>query len=663
MQPSPKLGILAGGGDLPSRIVQSCRETGREFFLVAFEGQTNPDIVTDHVEHAWVRLGAAGTTLKHLRAAGVKELVMAGPIKRPSLKDLRPDLWATKFFAASGAASLGDDGLLSALVKALEAEGFAVVGVDDLLPDILAPAGVYSDISPSETEWSDIEAARDAALALGAEDKGQGVIAFQGEILAREDEDGTDSMLQRVSDLPGRAQGGVLVKVCKPGQETRADLPTIGVHTVEAAFRAGLQGVAVQAGKALVVDIDGVKAAADRHGLFVVGIEASSPLIYLIAGEASGDVLGARVMDQLKDKNSAVRFAGIGGPKMAEQGLASLFPMDELALMGLTEILPHIPKLLKRINQTVQDIQERKPDLLLTIDAPGFCFRVARKISGKGIKRVHYVAPSVWAWKPGRAKRVAQFLDHLLTLLPFEPPYFEREGLPATFVGHSVVEGGADNGDGEGFRKRHGFSKEDVLLVLLPGSRRGEVDRLMGVFCQTALNIAKTHPRLKIVIPTLESRSRQIRKILETLSIDALVLEGDAEKYDAFAAADVALAASGTVALELAMAGTPSIIGYRVNALTAWLVRRLIKTPYVNLVNVVLKREAVPEFLQERCRADLLSTALIELLDDENRALAQTKAAAEALKELGKGGPSPSGRAADALLTLLQENRHEHGHK
>lgn len=659
MQPKPKtkLGILAGRGELPARIIKSCQETGRDFFIIAFEAQTDSGLIPEGAEHAWVRLGAAGTAIKHLRQAGVKELVMAGAIKRPGLKDLRPDLWATKFFATSGAASLGDDGLLKALIRALEGEGFSIVGIDDLLPDIIAPVGVYGKVSPDGEAQTNIALARNAALTIGTEDIGQGAVAAQGRVLIREDAEGTDAMLGHIETLSGRERGGVLVKVCKPGQETRADLPTIGVHTVKAAAMAKLDGIAVEAGRALVVDMDGVIAEADRYGLFVVGIEISSPLIYLIAGEASGDILGARLMASLREKNGAVRFAGIGGPKMTWQGMKSLFPMDELSLMGLAEIIPHIPKLLRRIKQTADDIGARKPDVLVTIDAPGFCFRVAKKLTGKGIKRVHYVAPSVWAWKPGRAKKVAAFLDHLLTLLPFEPPYFEKEGLATTFVGHSVVEGLADKGDGEDFRKRHNIDTHAPLMLVLPGSRKGEVERLLPIFCQTAIELSRSHPDLKIVIPALVTRRQQIEATLKPWPIEALIVEGDEEKFDAFAAADVALAASGTVALELAMAGTPSVIGYRVNALTAWIVRRLIKTPYVNLINVVLGREAVPELLQDKCRPDLLAESLSTLLDDENVAGEQTKAAAEALKQLGRGGPSPSGRAADTVLALLQENK------
>ena len=272
----PKLGILAGGGDLPPRLIESCLTNGREIFVIAFDGQAEPKVLFQDtgltVPHAWVRLGAAGKTLNLLKKSGVTELVMVGSIKRPGFRDLMPDLWATKFFAKSGAAALGDDGLLTALIKALEGEGFSVVGIDELLPETRAPEGPFGSLLPDSVDTIDIRLALEAALEIGAQDIGQGAIARGGVVIAREDVEGTDAMLSRVSSLPTGERSGVLVKVSKPGQEKRADLPIIGVHTVRAAAAAGLRGIAVQAGAALVIGYDDVVVAADACGLFVTGI-------------------------------------------------------------------------------------------------------------------------------------------------------------------------------------------------------------------------------------------------------------------------------------------------------------------------------------------------------------------------------------------------------
>ncbi len=385
----------------------------------------------------------------------------------------------------------------------------------------------------------------------------------------------------------------------------------------------------------------------------------ATPVIYLIAGEPSGDLLGAKLIQALHGRlgSDGVEFAGVGGPEMAAWGLNSLFPMAELSVMGLAEILPHVPHFLRRINQTVAHVKSLRPAILITIDSPGFCFRVARKLRGNGIPLVHYVAPSVWAWRPGRARKVAGFLDHLLALLPFEPPYFETVGLATTFIGHPVVEGGADKGQDRAFRDRHGIDPEAPLLAVLPGSRNSEISRLLPVFAEAVSRLAETHPGLRIVVPTVAPLRDKVMAATRSWAGEVIVVEGAAEKFDAFAAANAALAASGTVALELAMAGTPTVIAYKVHPLTAWVARRLIKTPYVNLINVVLDRPVVPELIQQQCRAELLGSKLSELLTDRDLADRQIADAGIALDELGRGGPSPSDRAADVIISIVNQQQ------
>lgn len=381
---------------------------------------------------------------------------------------------------------------------------------------------------------------------------------------------------------------------------------------------------------------------------------SGGPTIFLVAGEPSGDALGARLMSALKEaRGDAVRFAGIGGAGMAAEGLDSLFPMSELSLMGLAEVLPHVPRLLRRIDETVSAIRAQRPDAVVTIDSPGFSFRVARRLAGSGIPLIHYVAPSVWAWRPGRARKIAGFLDHLLALLPFEPPYFRAEGLACTFVGHPVLESGAGDGDGPAFRRRHGIGDDVPLLCLLPGSRQGEVSRLLPVFAETVALMAKSRPNVEVALPSVEGLAAAVSTATAMWPVRVRVVTGDAEKFDAFAAADVALAASGTVALELAMAKTPAVIAYRMHPLTGWLARRLVRVRYVSLVNLVLDRPVMPELLLGECRADRLAEAVTSLLDDPQARAAQASGAAEALAVLGLDGAAPSRRAADVVLDVI----------
>jgi DUF1009 family protein len=268
-----KLGILAGSGELPLRLIDACRATGRPVFVLALEGAANPENFSS-TPHATVRLGAGAEGLRQLRENRVEELVMAGPVRRPTLASLRPDWRAAKMFARIGLRALGDDGLLSAIIREFEIEGFRVVGAHEILGSLLAPEGPLGAIAPDAQARADIERGLEVARALGGVDVGQAVVVQQGIVLALEAGEGTDAMVERAGRLQGDGPGGVLVKAAKPGQERRADLPTVGVATVGACARAGLRGLAIEAGMALVIDRAAVSAAADAAGLFVVGIKA-----------------------------------------------------------------------------------------------------------------------------------------------------------------------------------------------------------------------------------------------------------------------------------------------------------------------------------------------------------------------------------------------------
>lgn len=377
------------------------------------------------------------------------------------------------------------------------------------------------------------------------------------------------------------------------------------------------------------------------------------PLIFLVAGEPSGDMLGARLMAALRDRGIS-RFAGIGGEQMIGQGLTSLFPISELSIMGLAEVVPRIPRLLQRIELTAQEIRRLRPDAVVTIDVPDFAFRVARKVKGEGIPLIHYVAPSVWAWRPGRAKMIAGFLDHLLALLPFEPPYFEAVGLPCTFVGHPVLEGGAAKGDGSRFRAAHGIGEDQIVLSVLPGSRRGEVSRLLPVFVDALVLLSRRFPDLVCAVPTVTEVAGSVKAGLQTASLRTIVIEDEAAKFDAFAASQAALAASGTVALELALARVPAVIAYKVNPISAAIAPFVIRLPYVSLVNIILGRPVVPELLQGNCRPGLLVEAVERLLHDPAARDAQIAAVDEVARQLGAGRAAPSERAADVVLRMAQ---------
>jgi lipid-A-disaccharide synthase len=384
--------------------------------------------------------------------------------------------------------------------------------------------------------------------------------------------------------------------------------------------------------------------------------------VALLAGEPSGDVLGVSLMRALRaETGDRVEFIGTGGALMEAEGLRSLFPIADMAVMGLVEILPKARFLLSRIDQAAQFMLAESPDVLVTIDSPGYTKRVMARLAGRSFPIVHYVAPTVWAWRPGRARRLAQLCNHLLALLPFEPPYFEVVGLPTTFVGHPAVEtlAAARNAEaaaetaGHGFRQRHGIPAETRLLALMPGSRKGEVSKLLPVFTEVLQRVKAAGTQLHLVIPTVETVSDMVEAAVPALPFPATVLKTAPERNAALLAAEVALAASGTATLELGLAGTPTVLAYKVNPLTAAIMRRLIRIPYVGLVNILQQRIVMPEFLQQDCTAEKIAPALLQLLTDPAARQRQIEGCAAVAAQLGADDPvPPAHRAARAVLAV-----------
>ncbi len=380
--------------------------------------------------------------------------------------------------------------------------------------------------------------------------------------------------------------------------------------------------------------------------------------IFLVGGEASGDRLGAALMAGLKELRE-VAFMGVGGPLMQGEGMESLFPMDELSVIGLAEIAPKYLHLRRRLHQTAEAVLAAKPDLLITIDSPDFCLRVARLVRAKSaIRTVHYVAPSVWAWRAGRAAKMARCIDHVLALLPFEPPYMEAAGMECDFVGHPVVaEAQASDRDLAEFRARHGLSDAPSLLIL-PGSRRGEVTRLTPIFGEVLGRVLQKHPDLQLILPTTAGAAQTVSEALRGWPRQPLLLdprEMDAAQYKAdkaaaFRAADFALAASGTVSLELAAAQTPMLIAYDVSWLSRVVIGAMLKVDTLTLVNLITETRTIPECLGRECRADVIAPRLLQLMEDPG---AQRDAMRLTMEKLGAGGEAPGLRAARAVLDRL----------
>lgn len=382
----------------------------------------------------------------------------------------------------------------------------------------------------------------------------------------------------------------------------------------------------------------------------------TGPGLFLIAGEPSGDALGAALMAGLKDLSPGLRLSGVGGPLMEGQGLSSLFPMEELSVMGLLEVLPKLPRLKARIRQTADAVLASGADALVTIDSPDFCLRVAGLVRAArpDFRTIHYVAPTVWAWRPGRAAKMAPIIDHVLALFPFEPPLMEAAGMSCDFVGHPAAHAlRATPAEAAAFRATNAIPPDAPLLLLLPGSRKGEVTRLLPRFRETLALLRDRHPGVRAVLPTVRGTEPLVRKALAAEATAPLILTDAEAKRAAFAAADLALAASGTVSLELARNRVPMVIGHDFNRLTFALMRRAALIDTVTLVNIVSDTRAVPELLGPACRPPAMAGALDRILSDPDARAAQRQAADLTMARLGEGAEDPGLRAARSVLAHI----------
>lgn len=379
----------------------------------------------------------------------------------------------------------------------------------------------------------------------------------------------------------------------------------------------------------------------------------------LICGETSGDMLGAQLMAALKDlAGDAITITGVGGEAMQAQGLKQLFGLDATSVTGLQEVVAKIPEILRRVKIAADYAIATRPDAVVLIDSPDFTHRIAQRIKrlSPDLHTINYVAPQVWATRAYRARKMAKYFDLVLALLPFEPPFFAGYGLKAVFVGHPALERGAKMIGGEAFRARHNIPAEAPLLAVLPGSRNNEVKTLLPVFAETVRLLATRIPGLYTVLPTVPHVAARVREGTANWPAPLTLIEGEAEKFASFDAADAALAASGTVTTELALAKTPMVVSYKVGRLTAMIYRPLIRVKYYTLVNLILDRLAVPELMQEDCQPGLLADAVAPLLTDPAAAATQVADLEKALAAMGAGAESPSRRAAQAILDFLSEN-------
>jgi lipid-A-disaccharide synthase len=383
--------------------------------------------------------------------------------------------------------------------------------------------------------------------------------------------------------------------------------------------------------------------------------------IFIIAGEASGDLLGSKILKQFNlDNSQKFVFSGVGGQLMQQNNFVSIFPLEDLSVMGFFEVLPHIPKLINRINFTVKKILEFQPDYILTIDSPDFCFRVIKKLSKRtlpfNVKKIHLIAPSVWAYRENRAQKIAKLYDLLLAILPFEPPYFEKYGLKTKFIGHPIIDDCPDilqlKNLQNDIRKTYQINQDDKVILLTPGSRIGEVKRIFPVFIDGINLLKNDYKNLKIIILSVKKTHKIIEEMASKINISYQIIDSS-QKKSIFSIANFAIAKSGTNTIEISLYKIPLIIGYRINRLTHIIAKRIIKIKFANLLNLIANRYIIPELLQYDCTAENIYKNLKNLIENPQIAQNQIDDCQNILKNLGLGTiANPSQIAVEEILKL-----------
>ena len=376
----------------------------------------------------------------------------------------------------------------------------------------------------------------------------------------------------------------------------------------------------------------------------------SRPLtIALVAGEASGDILGSGLMQALKMRHPEVRFLGVGGPRMQAAGLNSYFPMERLAVMGLVEVLGRLPELLKRRRKLIRTLIAVRPDAFIGIDAPDFNLGLEAKLKRRGLRTIHYVSPSIWAWRERRVERIGASADRVLCLFPMEPPIYARHGVDARFVGHPLADTIDLDADRMAARTALGLPEQGCVVALLPGSRGGEVERLGSLFLDAAERLSAQRPGVRFVLPCANPERRaQVEAMLVGRDLPVQLLDG--RSHEALAACDAVLIASGTATLEALLFKRPMVVAYRVAPLTYRILKRLVKSPYVSLPNLLAGRLLVPELIQDAATPEALAATLLPLLDDGHM---QTEGFDSIHRALRRGA---SERAAEAVLRLVERD-------
>ena len=609
------LGIFCGKGDYPKIVIDSCEKQRREFCLL-FINDYDRDFTYPNVPKIVFKLGQVGKVLQFLEENGVNKITFAGHVKRPELWDLSLDLEGAKWLARLWKTLFraGDDALLRGIADLFKEKGIDIISGTDFLDNTFLSEGVFSERRPTKDEEAEIKLGIRESQMLGIQDIGQSIVVSEDRVIAREDNRGTDALIDRCFD-------GILVKTSKPQQDFRMDLPVIGVKTIKNLHRHNFRGLVVEADRTIVLNQKEVLKKVDEYGLFFQAVKIRRKhKVFIVAGESSGDYLGGRLMKDLRKIDEDIEFVGIGGSCMEEAGLVNLCSISKLSLIGIWEVIGKIFYIKDLIKKTVDTIIHYNPDVVVTIDSSSFTHRIDKLVKKKNpdIPVVHYVSPPVWAWRGWRAKNLHKFIDKLMVLFPFEKTFLKDYEVNTTFVGHPIASD-------EDMVRDPSLQAKDLTITLLPGSRPSELEKHMPILKKFAELMIARHPEVRFYLPTVKTVAPLIKRYVEDWHYKPTVSTKKMKKIKAYNFSHVAVAASGTVTLELAKMRLPFVAIYKTSLITYHLVKWLIKVPFVCLVNILAGKSLVPELLQDECTPHNIFDAVENIINTDQKTQQKTE--------------------------------------
>lgn len=644
-----KIGLVAGGGTLPLELIRSARQQGDKIVVFALKGSASEELNQEADKIHWINIGEYKKFAFLLVKEGVRKLILIGKVNKDIIyqndsgdKEYQDGL--------SGLENKKDYSILGEITKHLGRVGVEVIDGIKYLSHIITETGVLTNTFPDPRVESDIEFGFSIAKKMAEMDIGQTIVIKDGSVVAVEAMEGTDATIERAREIAG--SGCVMIKVSRPNQDMRWDVPTIGPDTLKALADNGFSALALESKKMFLIDKDEVKKIADEANIAIKVIENKDKIqknILVVSGEPSGDIRAGELISQMKPLLPDAKFWGIGGDSLEAEGVELVEHIRNLSVVGAVEVVKKLPQIKRQYTDLIENIKTRKPDFAILIDYPGFNLKVAKYLHKKGIPVIYYIIPQVWAWGPGRIKKLKAYVDKAIVLFHFEEDLLRKHGIDCQFVGHPLID------DLEERKKAFsGASRaEQFTIALLPGSRKHEITHMLPTMLEAAERIKSDIGAVRFVVAENSNIDKALYNTYLAKHPDLNISSVEDNVAEALSGSDFAIVTSGTATLETAVMEKPMVIVYKASFVTYILYHLVAKIPFLGLANIIAGEEVVPELLQNNFTPDNLSKTVLDIIKNPSRMGKMVEKLSSIKHSLGERGAAR--RAAEEIYSFIDK--------